>query len=107
MALNAPKLSGQGAWYLERQLHLFKQGARGTHERDVYGKVMAPMAATLVDAAAVADVVAYIASLPDTPAATTIQGDLEVGRRATPPVPPATAPTAAASRRPTRRGCRG
>ena len=57
LALNAPKLSGQGAWYLERQLRLFKQGARGTHEKDVFGKMMAPMAATLADDAAIANVV--------------------------------------------------
>jgi cytochrome c oxidase subunit 2 len=81
IALNAPKLSGQGAWYLERQLKLFKQGARGTHEKDVFGKMMAPMAATLADDTAIANVAAYIASLPDAPAATTIKGDVEVGRR--------------------------
>ena len=81
VALNAPKLSGQGAWYLERQLHLFKQGARGTHEKDVFGKLMAPMAATLVDNGAVANVAAYIASLPDTRVATTIKGDADNGRR--------------------------
>ena len=81
VALNAPKLSGQGAWYLERQLRLFKQGARGAHEKDTFGKMMAPMAATLADDAAVANVVAYIASLPDTPAAPTIQGNVDSGRR--------------------------
>ncbi len=32
-ALNAPKLTGQGDWYLQRQLKYFKQGARGTHEQ--------------------------------------------------------------------------
>jgi cytochrome c oxidase subunit 2 len=80
-ALNAPKLSGQGAWYLERQLRLFKQGARGAHEKDVFGKMMAPMAATLVDDTAVADVVAFVAGLPDTPVAATIQGDVDTGRR--------------------------
>jgi cytochrome c oxidase subunit II len=79
-ALNAPKLSGQGAWYLERQLRQFKQATRGTHEKDVFGKMMAPMAATLADDAAIANVVAYIATLPDTPAATTIQGNVEKGR---------------------------
>ena len=60
IALNAPKLSGQGAWYLERQLKQYKQGARGTHEKDTFGKMMAPMAATLADDAAIADVAAYI-----------------------------------------------
>jgi cytochrome c oxidase subunit 2 len=77
--MNAPKLSGQGAWYLERQLRQFKQGARGTHEKDVFGKVMAPMAATLADDTAIANVVAYIASLPDAPAAPTMQGNVDKG----------------------------
>ena len=80
LALNAPKLSGQGAWYLERQLRHFKDGARGTHEKDMFGKMMAPMAATLADDAALANVAAYIASLPDTRAAPTIQGDVDRGR---------------------------
>jgi cytochrome c oxidase subunit 2 len=81
LALNAPKLSGQGAWYLARQLRQFKHGARGTHEKDVFGKLMAPMAATLVDDAAIADVVAYIATLPDAPAAATLKGDVDSGRQ--------------------------
>jgi cytochrome c oxidase subunit 2 len=93
--LNAPKLSGQGAWYLERQLRLFKQGARGTHEKDVFGKMMAPMAATLADDAAIANVV----GLHREPAGHAGGGD---DARAMPtraasasrPAPPATAPTA-------------
>ncbi len=80
LAFNAPKLAGQNAWYLERQLHLYKSGARGTHERDRFGKTMAPMAATLADARAIADVVAYIATLPDTRPANTIIGNAEKGR---------------------------
>ena len=78
-ALNAPKLSGQGAWYLARQLQQFKSGARGTHEKDVFGRMMAPMAATLADDQAIADVSAYIAALPDTPAPATLQGNLATG----------------------------
>jgi len=81
VAMNAPKLSGQGAWYLQRQLQHFKQGARGAHEKDVFGKMMAPMAATLADDRAVANVVAYIASLPDAPVQPTIQGDIDTGRQ--------------------------
>ena len=81
LALNAPKLSGQGAWYLERQLKLFKWGARGTHEKDAFGKVMAPMVATLPDDAAIASVASYIASLPDAPAAATLQGNVDTGRQ--------------------------
>ena len=78
-ALNAPKLSGQGDWYLKRQLQLFKSGARGTHEKDTFGKMMAPMAATLVDNAAINNVAAYIKTLPDTPAAATVQGNAKNG----------------------------
>jgi cytochrome c oxidase subunit 2 len=81
VAMNAPKLSGQGAWYLQRQLQHFKQGARGAHEKDAFGKMMAPMAATLADDQAMANVVAYIASLPDKPAEATIRGNLDTGRQ--------------------------
>jgi cytochrome c oxidase subunit 2 len=80
VAMNAPRLSGQHAWYLERQLHQFKQGVRGAHEKDVFGKVMAPMAATLPDDAAMANVAAYIATLPDTRVAATIKGNAQAGQ---------------------------
>jgi cytochrome c oxidase subunit 2 len=80
LATNAPKLSGQGAWYLARQLRQFKQGARGTAEKDVFGKMMAPMAATLADDKAIGDVVAYIASLPDAKVSAAIQGNVDTGR---------------------------
>jgi len=72
-ALNAPKLSRQASWYLARQLQNFKQGVRGADKRDTYAKTMVPMAGTLADDTAVANVVAYIHSLPDdTPSATLV-----------------------------------
>jgi cytochrome c oxidase subunit 2 len=79
-ALHAPRLTGQGGWYLERQLKNYKRGARGTHEKDVFGKTMAPMAATLADDAAIADVVAYIGTLADKPAPATVAGRAHKGR---------------------------
>lgn len=79
-ALHAPKLTGQNDWYLTRQLQNYKLGARGTHEKDVYGKTMAPMAATLVDDAAIANVVAYIGTLPNTPAPATVAGRASAGK---------------------------
>jgi len=79
-AMNAPKLSGQGDWYLKRQLNYFKHGARGTHDKDVYGKQMAPMAATLADDAAMNNVVAYIKTLPDNPAQPTLKDNAANGR---------------------------
>jgi cytochrome c oxidase subunit 2 len=81
LAMNAPRLSGQLPWYLERQLRQFKQGVRGAHDKDVFGKVMAPMAATLADDAAIANVAAYIATLPDVHVAATIKGNADNGRQ--------------------------
>jgi cytochrome c oxidase subunit II len=79
-ALNAPKLSGQAEWYLSRQLMNFKQGARGAKAQDVNGKVMVPMAATLVSPADVANVTSYIRTLPDTSVEHTIQGNISKGK---------------------------
>lgn len=80
VALNAPKLTGQSAWYLRRQIDAYKRGMRGTHEDDEYGRQMAPMVATLFDEAAVENVIAYIHALPDTPAPQTVAGDVARGR---------------------------
>jgi cytochrome c oxidase subunit 2 len=80
-ALHAPKLAGQADWYLVRQLKNFKSGARGTDPHDAYGPTMAPMAATLADEAAIENVVAYIKSLPDQPAPSTLKdANLDEGR---------------------------
>jgi len=79
--LSAPKLAGQQAWYLAQQINAFKAGIRGTHEDDFFGRQMRPMAMILANDAAVANVVAYIQTLPDNPAPTTVQGDLRRGAR--------------------------
>ena len=77
--LNAPKLAGLQDWYLRRQILNFKHGLRGANPGDTFGAQMAPMAATLVDEAAINNVVAYIASLPGTESAPTISGDIARG----------------------------
>ena len=79
-ALHAPKLSGQADWYLQRQLKYFKQGTRGAHDKDVFGKMMAPMAATLGDDTAIDNVSAYIKTLPDNPAPATVKGTASDGQ---------------------------
>ncbi len=81
LALNAPKLAGQSAWYLKRQILAYKNGLRGVHDDDTFGKQMAPMAATLVDDAAINNVIAHIQSLPDTAPAPTVQGDVARGAK--------------------------
>jgi cytochrome c oxidase subunit 2 len=79
--LNAPRLAGQDAWYLERQLEHFKHGLRGANSEDVYGMQMAPMAAMLSDDAAIRNISAYIAALPESDSPASIQGDLERGAK--------------------------
>jgi len=78
IALNSPKLAGQQAWYLERQLNYFKNGVRGG-PGDTNGAMMVGMANTLVDDDAVRNMSAYIATLPDTPSTPTITGDVANG----------------------------
>ncbi len=78
--MNAPKLSGQAAWYLVRQLQDFKNGRRGVHDGDTFGKQMVPFASMLADDAAVRNVVAHITTLPDTRPAATVFGNPEEGR---------------------------
>jgi len=77
--LNSPKLAGQSEWYLRKQLENYKAGIRGTHADDIYGQQMRPMAMTLANDAATNNVIAYIQTLPDNPAPTTISGDVERG----------------------------
>jgi cytochrome c oxidase subunit 2 len=80
-ALNAPKLAGQEGWYLRRQLQGFKAGHRGTNPDDVFGRQMAPMAATLATDAAVENVIAHIRTFPDNPSPSSIEGDTVSGQK--------------------------
>lgn len=77
--LNAPKLAGQEGWYLRRQLLSFQNGHRGG-TGDVYGAQMAPMSRTLPTDQILANVIAYLGTLPDAPAEQTVFGDVEHGR---------------------------
>jgi len=62
-ALKAPPLTHANDWYMAAQLKKFKIGIRGTNPKDVSGATMRPMAQTLTDDKAIADVVAYIVTL--------------------------------------------
>ncbi len=81
-AMNAPKLAGQSDWYLKRQIMSYKNGLRGVDAGDTFGQPMVGMVATLADEAAVDNVVAYIQTLPDNSADSTIlDGDPEHGQK--------------------------
>jgi cytochrome c oxidase subunit 2 len=81
-AMNAPANGGQDEWYVSRQLANFRAGTRGAHAEDVYGAQMRPMALSLADDQAVADVAAYVATLPAPSPAKTVEGDVAAGKNA-------------------------
>jgi len=62
-SLNAPRLSGANDWYLARQLENYRQGIRGSHPQDLYGKQMKLVAGVLRKEQAIKDLVAYINTL--------------------------------------------
>jgi cytochrome c oxidase subunit 2 len=79
-ALNAPRIAGQEAGYVRRQLRAFRNGLRGVHIDDTYGKQMLPFAAMLPDEGAIRNVSAYIAELPGHESEATVAGDAKRGR---------------------------
>jgi len=79
--LNAPGIAGQSESYLARQLWDFRDGRRGKEPGDATGAQMLPMAATLQDSGAIAKVAAYIAAMPVTQPAATVDGDVLNGQK--------------------------
>ncbi|HLU06229.1 MAG TPA: c-type cytochrome [Woeseiaceae bacterium] len=77
-SIEAPRLSGMDAGYIERQLHAFKQGWRGTHENDKAGMEMRPMAAILKDRE-IAAAARYVNSVSSEPPPATVEGDAARG----------------------------
>jgi cytochrome c oxidase subunit 2 len=77
--LNAPKLAGLDAWYMRRQIRNYQQQIRGTAPGDTFGVQMAPMAQIVADPATLENVLAHIATLPNSTPATTVLGDAERG----------------------------
>jgi cytochrome c oxidase subunit 2 len=80
VALNAPRIAGQEAGYVRRQLHAFRDGLRGAHIDDTYGKQMLPFASMLADDNAIRNVAAYIAELPGQESEATVAGNVKRGR---------------------------
>ena len=82
-AMKAPKIAGQMSWYVQRQMELFQQGARGTAAGDMQGMQMAAMAKgpQLKDPQALADLVAYIGTFPDRAPQPSVTGNVETGKQ--------------------------
>jgi len=77
--IEAPRLSAMAPWYAERQLLAFARGWRGTHEEDLYGMEMRPMAAAL-SAEEIRAAAGYVAVTESAAPPPTVEGDLEKGR---------------------------
>ena len=62
-ALDAPALTGMEAWYVERQLHNFRNRVRGTHYDDVPGVQMSIVSGMVRNQATIENIAAYIQSM--------------------------------------------
>ncbi|MFZ1864639.1 MAG: c-type cytochrome [Polyangiales bacterium] len=79
--IGAPAIAGLTQWYVKRQLRHFKRGYRGFHPEDMNGKKMQPMALALDTDQKVDLVSAYVASMPSTHPAPTLEGgNAETGK---------------------------
>lgn len=76
---SAPALAGLERWYLEAQLQKFRSGARAYQAGDTSGLQMRPMARTLPTDVDVANVAAYVATLPAVLPPATLEGDAARG----------------------------
>lgn len=77
--IQAPRLSGMEAWYARRQLLAFSKGWRGTHETDLVGMEMQPMAAALSDGE-IERAAQYVAAVGSEAPPDTVDGDAQRGR---------------------------
>ncbi|HVY80406.1 MAG TPA: c-type cytochrome [Steroidobacteraceae bacterium] len=79
-AIRAPKIAGIQPWYLKQQFEHFRAGMRGTHDDDIPGMEMRPVAEPMDDAAIEA-VAAYVRTFEPKPPEPTVKGDAKQGRK--------------------------
>ena len=73
--LDAPALAGMEAWYVERQLHNFRDRARGTHPEDVTGLQMSIVSGMTRNDATIRALAGYIAGLEPGAGPETLNGE--------------------------------
>ena len=78
--VGAPSIAGLPEWYVDRQLHKFYDGVRGTHFDDIMGMKMRPMARTLTNDGQRDRVSAYVAEMKVGRQLATLDGDVEKGK---------------------------
>ena len=62
-AMNAPRISGMNDWYTANQLRNFRDGLRGAHPDDYYGRQMAQISMMLNEEQEINDLIAYMNTL--------------------------------------------
>jgi len=72
--VGAPSIAGLPEWYVQGQLHKFRDGIRGTHVDDIFGMKMRPMAMSLASDTQVDAVAAHISMMPPQRQPDTLQG---------------------------------
>jgi len=72
--IQAPAIAGLPGWYVQSTLKKFQAGGRGTHPEDIAGMRMRPMSMWLRSDDDVANVAAYVASLPPEKPEPTLEG---------------------------------
>jgi cytochrome c oxidase subunit 2 len=77
--IRAPRLSEMEDWYVERQLQAFKKGWRGTHDADLAGIEMQPMAAALSNEQ-IAEAAAFVVKTRSDLPMDTVRGGISRGR---------------------------
>lgn len=75
----APGIAGLPAWYVEAQLHKFRDGIRGAHGDDLEGLRMRPMSRT-VERSEFPMLAAHVASLTPAPDEAHRAGDADAGK---------------------------
>lgn len=79
--LNSPAIAGMEAWYTKRQLAYFREGIRGAHPDDEYGRQMVPFATLVADPQTERDLAAYIEQMPPVSVEQTVEGNARRGER--------------------------
>src|SRR5262249_49136736 len=78
----APAIAGLPQWFVVGQLQKFRSGGRGTHFDDISGMRMRPMSLWLRSDEDVANVAAYVSSLPRVnPKPRLMGGNAETGKQ--------------------------
>ena len=77
--IGAPRLSDLPQWYVERQLHNFKDGVRGAHSDDTFGAEMRQMVSNLSNNE-LTDIAEWVVKTNSSKPGPTIHGDSAVGK---------------------------